>query len=130
MDNTLHRGLMSLSDWKEINHFTKDEFKCHCGCGVKMNRDFVFRVDSLRARLGFPLVVTSGYRCEEWNKKVGGSPNSKHIQGLAADLKIVSSNHRYEVLKEVFSMHFAGIGIADNFVHIDDRDSNLVSWTY
>lgn len=130
MDNSAHRGLMTLSDWKEIQFFTKEEFSCKCGCGVRMNRDFVFRVDSLRARVGFPIVITSGYRCESHNKAIGGATNSQHVKGLAADLKIVSSNHRYEILKEVFSMHFAGVGIADNFVHIDDRDSTLVSWTY
>lgn len=32
------------------------------------------------------LVVTSGYRCPELNKAVGGVPDSAHVQGLAADV--------------------------------------------
>lgn len=32
-----------------------------------------------------PMIITSGYRCRELNREVGGQPNSAHIQGLAAD---------------------------------------------
>lgn len=32
-----------------------------------------------------PIRITSGYRCPRLNKLVGGSPNSAHMQGLAAD---------------------------------------------
>jgi zinc D-Ala-D-Ala carboxypeptidase len=34
-----------------------------------------------------PVFITSGYRSPEVNKAVGGSPNSQHCQGLAADFK-------------------------------------------
>lgn len=32
-----------------------------------------------------PLRIYSGYRCPELNKRVGGSTNSAHMSGLAAD---------------------------------------------
>lgn len=31
--------------------------------------------------------VTSGYRCEDLNKLVGGAPSSQHVTGCAADLR-------------------------------------------
>ena len=34
--------------------------------------------ESVREILGFPMIITSGYRCEELNNKVGGSPTSQH----------------------------------------------------
>ncbi|MGB5594393.1 MAG: D-Ala-D-Ala carboxypeptidase family metallohydrolase, partial [Crocosphaera sp.] len=37
-----------------------------------------------------PISVTSGYRCPELNELVGGSPNSAHRKGYAAD--VVSQN--------------------------------------
>lgn len=40
----------------------------------------------LRAVYGKPLTITSGYRCPELNKRVGGSPTSAHLKGLAADI--------------------------------------------
>ena len=43
-------------------------------------------LDPVRDRLGVPVQVTSGYRCADLNKLVGGVPNSRHTRGLAADI--------------------------------------------
>ena len=43
--------------------------------------------DEIREKDGKPIIITSGYRCQELNKKVGGKSNSFHLKGLAADLK-------------------------------------------
>lgn len=44
-------------------------------------------LDDLRSKWGGPIRVTSGYRCPEVNKLVGGSKTSAHLTGFAADLK-------------------------------------------
>ena len=38
-----------------------------------------------KAAGGTPIRIHSGYRCFELNRLVGGSPNSNHLFGLAAD---------------------------------------------
>ena len=43
-------------------------------------------LDPLREAYGKPIRVTSGYRSEELNKSVGGSPTSDHLAGRAADI--------------------------------------------
>lgn len=43
-------------------------------------------LDPLRAAYGMPITVTSGYRCPELNRAVGGVANSAHLYGWAADL--------------------------------------------
>lgn len=43
-------------------------------------------LDPLREKLGRPVRVTSGYRPEQLNKAVGGSPTSAHRYALAADI--------------------------------------------
>lgn len=43
-------------------------------------------LDPIRARLGKPIRVTSGYRPPALNKAVGGSPTSNHRVGAAADI--------------------------------------------
>lgn len=43
-------------------------------------------LDPLREHYGKPIRVTSGYRCPRLNSLVGGSPNSQHMRGEAADI--------------------------------------------
>lgn len=47
----------------------------------------ISRLDEIREGYGKPIVVTSGYRCEELNILVGGVKDSKHKNGLGVDLK-------------------------------------------
>lgn len=42
-------------------------------------------LERIRSLLDHPIVVSSGYRCPELNKAVGGQPNSQHQRGEAAD---------------------------------------------
>jgi len=44
-------------------------------------------LDGLRAAWGSGIRVTSGYRCPELNRAVGGVSNSGHLRGVAADLQ-------------------------------------------
>ena len=46
----------------------------------------VERLEELRSAAKRPLVITSGYRCREHNRAVGGSPTSLHMLGLAVDI--------------------------------------------
>ena len=46
-------------------------------------------LDPLREAYGRPIVVTSGFRCKELNKAVGGASNSQHMIGQAADIRTV-----------------------------------------
>ena len=47
-------------------------------------------LDPLRQAWGQPIIVTSGYRCPDLNKAVGGAPLSQHCLGQAADIHTVS----------------------------------------
>ena len=52
----------------------------------------------LRDALGCPIVITSGFRCAELNKRIGGAANSGHLYGQAADFIVPQKN-----LKDVFN---------------------------
>ena len=43
-------------------------------------------LDPAREKLGMPIKVNSGHRCEAYNRKVGGVSRSQHIVGEAADI--------------------------------------------
>lgn len=44
-------------------------------------------LDPMRAAWGWPVFVSSGFRCSLLNKLIGGSPTSVHPLGYAADLQ-------------------------------------------
>lgn len=52
---------------------------------IHLTRLCVRVLEPIRALLGAPLIVHSGYRCHEVNRDVGGSRNSAHLQGRACD---------------------------------------------
>lgn len=47
-------------------------------------------LDKIREEYGLPLYISSGYRCSELNKKVGGVKTSQHTKGQAADIQLGS----------------------------------------
>lgn len=57
-------------------------------------------LDSIREKLGKPILVNSGYRCPVLNKMVGGVANSQHQKGLAADLVCADMAKLESVLRE------------------------------
>jgi zinc D-Ala-D-Ala carboxypeptidase len=45
------------------------------------------KLEVVRKVINKPILISSGYRCPELNKLVGGSPTSAHLYGLAVDIK-------------------------------------------
>lgn len=61
-------------------------------------------LDPLRELYGSPIHINSGYRCSELNKAVGGSSESQHTKGQAADLTTGSREGNkimFELIKEM-----------------------------
>lgn len=59
-------------------------------------------LDPVREAYGKPITVTSGYRCVELNKAVGGSKTSDHLNGCAAD--IVGTPNNTAENKKLFNL--------------------------
>ena len=111
----------------ETKHFSESEIKCsHCG---QMPPDtdevaqFWMTLDTLRDYCGFPLPVSSGYRCPEHpiEKAKKGGPGP-HSTGMAADIA-VSGAKAWKLLDQAFPLDFTGIGVSQRgvgrFIHLD-----------
>jgi len=48
-------------------------------------------LEPLRQHVGVPVIISSGYRCPQLNRLVGGVPNSQHMAGEAADIVLPAS---------------------------------------
>ena len=105
-------------------NFNDSEFKCkHCG-ELKISSELVAVLELVRLKFRKPVVITSGYRCSVHNKAVGGSPSSKHLSGIAADIKVkgVAPFKVFDFLDDTFPDCY-GIGLYNSWVHIDVRST-------
>ena len=114
-----------------MKYFQENEFKM--GDKIvfdKMSPDLLYKLDELRELCGFPITITSSYRTEAYNKKIGGAAKSKHLLGIAVDLSCKNSQQRYKIVEEAIKIGFNGIGVAKTFIHLDTRLTDGVIWTY
>ncbi len=116
----------------ELKHFKISEFKCPCCGEVNMDMNFLLMLDAARENAGIPFKITSGFRCKKHNKEVGGKSDSAHLTGHAADIFTHSSSDRFKIVKALLGVGFRRIGIAHNFIHVDNDSSKHwgVIWLY
>lgn len=58
-------------------------------------------LEQIRWLLGYPIIVSSGYRSPAVNKAIGGSRNSAHMRGLACDFICPKFGTPLAVAKEI-----------------------------
>ena len=112
-----------------MKYFNRNEFACRCNCGfATVDYELAIVLDELREHFNSPASINSGCRCETHNKKIGGSANSKHINGTAADVSIkdVLSDDVYDYLDSKYPNTY-GIGRYNSWTHIDIR-SQKARW--
>ena len=63
---------------------------------IKNLTTLAISLEAIRALLGKPIKISSGYRCPALNEAVGGAATSFHTLGLACDFKVVGMTP-YEV---------------------------------
>lgn len=90
------------------------------GSGERMmNRAFIAKLDRIRERVGFPLIINSGYRTPEHNARVGGMPNSAHLRGHAADIRALTDGQRRAIAQAAIAEGITRIGWARTYIHLD-----------
>lgn len=122
------------SDVQLSNHFNTTEFRCKCGKHhvIKINPLLIEKLEKLHSMLKCSkIIVTSGYRCENHDKTVGGSGSGQHTLGTAADVVCYDINGDIISSKIVScvaqDLGFMGIGnINNNYqaIHLDVRTNN------
>lgn len=116
---------------KLSEHFSAEEFACHC-CGLGIpDPKLIELLERLRALAEAPIHINCGYRCPKHNAEVGGVENSQHVKGTAADITIpklsfVQAEHLVKTLP------FDGTGFYPPlekggawFIHVDVRDGGI-----
>lgn len=117
------------------NYFSERELACkHCG-EYFFDERFLDLLNRIRHACGFPLVVTSGYRCPEHPEERRKARPGAHSKGLAVDLS-VNYERAYVLLNQALCHGVPRIGInqkgGSRFIHLD-VDVNLPNpriWSY
>lgn len=104
-------------------HFKVKEFACKDGSPVVfIDENLVTILDILRNKLGKPVIITSGYRTPEWNKRCEGAKYSYHMRGMAADIRVDGITPK-KVANELNAIvpDECGIIVYNSWVHFDVR---------
>ena len=112
-------------EWRWGPYFHPREFLClHCSI-LKINDSFMDRLFAIRAALGLPMVITSGYRCPYHNKEISESGTTgPHTTGHAADVQMAGEGVAH--LLGIAGSQMTGFGLKqhgptkERFVHLDD----------
>jgi zinc D-Ala-D-Ala carboxypeptidase len=123
-----------------MKYFILSEFGCKCGCGEnKIDLGMVQKLDALREECGFPLIVTSAYRCVKHNREVSDTGDfGPHTTGHAVDIR-VDRERAYRVLGLAAKHGFTGIGVQQKgggrYLHLDDLPNDIgqprpTVWSY
>jgi len=113
-------------------HFSAAEFECRDGSQVPSkyadNTQLLMRqLEVLRNHFGGAAIrIVSGYRSPRYNTRIGGARKSKHMLGMAADIR-VAGVHPKSVADAISSliargrMREGGLGRYGTFTHYDVR---------
>ena len=82
-----------------------------------LQRLCVLVLQPLRDTLGAPVYINSGYRSKRLNARVGGVPNSRHLQGKAADIHCDNLDYAkviFDILRQNKYVSYTYIGRASS----------------
>lgn len=111
---------------KLSENFRVREFRCRDGADkILVDDNLVSLLQKMRDKFGI-INISSAYRTDTYNKKVGGVANSQHLYGLAADITISDNSRLLEAAQYAEKIGFKGVGLDDKyqkFLHLDTRKS-------
>lgn len=114
-------------------HFNAREFRCQCGQPHEtlIASELIDKLEALYTALNCSkIIVTSGYRCPEHDKAVGGTSSGQHTKGTAADVccygqdgQPISSKTICCKAQDLSFTGIANITSSYQYTHLDVRTS-------
>lgn len=85
-------------------------------------------LERIRAVLGAPMLISSGYRCSVLNKAIGSGPSSDHLKAQALDFRAPGYGTPLKICKTLLP-HMTELGIGQmiyeyTWVHVSSRSPN------
>lgn len=116
-------------DDKRWPSFSIKELECKGSGELIVVPAFMDKLQALRDAFGKPIIITSGYRCPEYNNEVSGTgKDGPHTTGRAVDIDV----RGLDALQIIFlakRLEFTGFGVSQKgdhrFIHIDDLTNEM-----
>jgi len=121
-----HYSKVPPAEWP-WHHFSPREIACKGTGKLTIDTEAMDMLQRLRTNLGKPLILTSAYRSPEHNRKVGGAKASKHMEGVAFDVRMDNHDpHTFEAAARAAGFSGFGYYPKSGFMHIDTAEPR--SW--
>ena len=111
--------------WDSVKYFSRNEFRCKCGryCDgfpVEPEELLIQQAVLVREHFGAPVFVSSGVRCAQHNRNVGGVDGSRHKKGKAMDFRVEGKGSAVvlKFVKTLPNVRYA-YAIDGSYVHMD-----------
>jgi uncharacterized protein YcbK (DUF882 family) len=117
------------------NYFSEAELSCSCCGAYEFAPEFLYILNVIREQCGFPLPVTSGYRCPKHPVEARKRAPGAHSRGLGVDIG-VGGERAHRLLEVALAQGVPRIGIQQKgegrFIHLDIDSSlhNPTIWSY
>ena len=105
-------------------HFDRVECACH-HCGeLGWGQTHLFELEKLRKRFGFPMVLSSAWRCAEHPEEAQKDEPGAHFHALAIDVR-VHGERALRLILAALDLGWGGFGIMQHgatdkrFIHLD-----------
>lgn len=127
-------------DWSKYKYFKESEFVCSHTGRCDMKPQIIEALENIRHQLGFPLIISSGYRDMTHPKEAIKPMPGEHTTGLAADI-LISGRKAIDLIHAASEQGITRIGVsqkgdmASRFIHLGMGDWFYLSfpsglWSY
>lgn len=109
-------------DIQLTKNFKVGEFHSRNNHVILIEPELLQKLQAIRDKVAAPINLNSGFRTQSHNTACGGSYNSAHMWGCAADIwtPVMKAKDLAHIIFEMYGEEVAiGLHNDDNYVHID-----------
>jgi zinc D-Ala-D-Ala carboxypeptidase len=117
-----------MSFWDDIQYFEPEEVMCPCCGQAKMSHAFMLTLDRMRHDYGAPIIISSGFRCPDYNSQFESGRDGPHTTGTAVDVPVYGGQ-AHKLIHIALRNGVTGLGIKQHgplekrHLHFDTLDA-------
>ena len=117
---------------KVSEHFDSSELNCHHCNQPGVKPELIANLEKIRAAMGMPINVHSGYRCAHHPIEAKNKTPGQHTMGIGADISVkgMGIEDLFLIIGGMPEIHGIGMNREVPYIHFDTRTGPRVYWKY